>query len=206
MNVFKIEKMDREQLLQICKIMNIKASKKHTKAQLITKLLKPLGRKYMMGNAKNNRKIARLALAGIFATGGFLATLPNPEHSDVACAVAKGHHLYKNSVKLSTDDFPTCDPTYYAFRYVGPTGRPDDGPRLYFKPSIKKGVSHEIKKGLYIETRCDDRSCEQTKKVPIKTDEQIKQDIKDAKQYLEDANDIINYEAAQNVVWGDLPK
>ena len=48
MNVFKIEKMDREQLLQICKIMNIKASKKHTKAQLITKLLKPLGRKYMM--------------------------------------------------------------------------------------------------------------------------------------------------------------
>ena len=49
MNVFKkIEKMNRGQLLQICKITNIKASKKHTKAQLITKLLKPLGRKYMM--------------------------------------------------------------------------------------------------------------------------------------------------------------
>ena len=47
MNVFKIEKMNRGQLLQICKIMNIKASKKHTKAQLITKMLKPLGRKYM---------------------------------------------------------------------------------------------------------------------------------------------------------------
>ena len=47
MNVFKIEKMNRGQLLQICKIMNIKTSKKHTKAQLITKLLKPLlGRKY----------------------------------------------------------------------------------------------------------------------------------------------------------------
>ena len=46
MNVFKIEKMNRGQLLQICKIMNIKTSKKHTKAQLITKLLKPLlGRK-----------------------------------------------------------------------------------------------------------------------------------------------------------------
>ena len=199
MNVFKIEKMDREQLLQICKIMNIKTSKKHTKAQLITKLLKPLGRKYMMDKKS-------LFLTGALLGGLLLKALPNPEHSDVACAVAKGHHLYKNSVKLSTDDFPTCDPTYYAFRYVGPTGRPDDGPRLYFKPSIKKGVSHEIKKGLYIETRCDDRSCEQTKKVPIKTDEQIKQDIKDAKQYLEDANDIINYEAAQNVVWGDLPK
>ena len=49
MNVFKkIEKMNKRQLLKICKIMNIKASKKHTKEQLITKLLKPLGRKYMM--------------------------------------------------------------------------------------------------------------------------------------------------------------
>ena len=200
MNVFKIEKMDREQLLQICKIMNIKTSKKHTKAQLITKLLKPLGRKYMM-----NKK-SQLFLTGALLGGLLLKALPNPKHSDVACAVAEDQPFYENSVKLSTDDFPTCDPTYYAFRYVGPTGRPDDGPRLYFKPSIKKGVSHEIKKGLYIETRCDDRSCEQTKKVPIKTDEQIKQDIKDAKQYLEDANDIINYEAAQNVVWGDLPK
>lgn len=57
MNVFKIEKMDREQLLQICKIMNIKASKKHTKAQLITKLLKPLGRKYMMKEFLKNAAV-----------------------------------------------------------------------------------------------------------------------------------------------------
>jgi hypothetical protein len=57
MNVFKIEKMDREQLLQICKIMNIKASKKHTKAQLITKLLKPLGRKYMMKKFLKNAAV-----------------------------------------------------------------------------------------------------------------------------------------------------
>ena len=205
MNVFKIEKMNRGQLLQICKIMNIKASKKHTKAQLITKLLKPLGRKYMMDNAKNNRRIARLALAAAVAGGGFFAALPNPTHSDVACAVGKGQPFYEKSVKLP-GNFPICDPEYYAFRYVK-TGRPEDGPRLYFKPSKEKGVSHEInKEGLYIQRKCDEKSCKETTKFPLKTNEQIKkekQDIEDAMKYVGSADDI-DYEAFQHF-WNNRP-
>jgi hypothetical protein len=203
MNVFKIEKMNRGQLLQICKIMNIKASKKHTKAQLITKLLKPLGRKYMMDNnaKKRMKKIGRLALAGAIAGG--LLTLPNPKHSDVACAVDNGSPLYEKSVKLS-GKFPICDPKYYAFRYVN-TGIPNDGSRLYFKPSNEGGVSHKInKEGLYIETKCDKQSCKETKKVPLKTKKQIEQDIEDAKEYVRNAYDITDYDAADEF-WNNLP-
>ena len=200
MNVFKIEKMNRGQLLQICKIMNIKASKKHTKAQLITKLLKPLGRKYMM-----KKKVVVPVVAGAIA-GGLLKALPIPKRSDVACAVVnEDNPLYKNSVKLSTDDFPECDPDYHAFITIGKTGKPNDGQRLHFKPSKKEGVSYEISDDwIYTERQCGKKSCKQTKEWKLKTDEQIKKDIEDAQKYVKDSINIIDDEEAQNV-WDNLP-
>ena len=127
MNVFKkIEKMDREQLLQICKIMNIKASKKHTKAQLITKLLKPLGRKYKFWK--------RFVFAGgvvyYLLSGG-------PRKSDGVCFLQGKDQAITSSV-ANQKGIPDC--ISKNLKYLPITGKHGNG--IYFQ-QLPEGVTEK---------------------------------------------------------------
>ena len=127
MNVFKIEKMDREQLLQICKIMNIKASKKHTKAQLITKLLKPLGRKYMM---------KRFGVAAAFT---YYLLSGGPGNRDGVCFLQGKDQAITRSVANQTG-IPDC--ISENLKYLPKAGK--DGNGIYFQ-QLPEGVTEKYK-------------------------------------------------------------
>ena len=189
MNVFKIEKMDREQLLQICKIMNIKASKKHTKAQLITKLLKPLGRKYMM------KKFGAAAAFTYYVLSG------GPGKSDGVCFLPGKDQAITRSV-ANQKGIPYC--ISENLKYLPKAGK--DGNGIYFQ-QLPEGVTEEYyvsPDGTTVSfMKCDDDlkgTCNETN-VKIK-DPPTKEEIEEEKEKARKLRDDQYYEYLRQEGYG----
>jgi hypothetical protein len=184
MNVFKIEKMDREQLLQICKIMNIKASKKHTKAQLITKLLKPLGRKYKFWK----RFVATSGVVYYLLSGG-------PGKRDGVCFLQGKDQAITSSVANQTG-IPDC--ISENLKYLPAIGKYGNG--IYFQ-QLPEGVTETydvLDDGTVSFRRCDNDllkgTCKETNvqiNVPP-TKAEIEEEKEKARKLREDRYDEFN--------------